>query len=85
MDFGKAELVNYPDLVDELLALVAQDAEELGCSEEIRKVRDIVADGNSADRQRNVYNSAIENGAEPEEAMRAVVDSLIEETISGLD
>ncbi len=48
-------------------------------------MRDVAADGNSADRQRNVYKSAVENGAEPEEAMRAVVDSLIEETISGLD
>ena len=85
MDFGKAELVKYPDLVDELLALVAKDAEELGCYEQIVKVRDIVADGNSADRQRSVYNSAIKSGADPEEAMRAVVDSLIEETVSGLD
>ncbi len=85
MDFGKAELVNYPDLVDELLALVAQDAEELGCSAEIVKVRDIAANGNSADRQRKVHQSAIDSGADAEEAMRAVVDSLIEETVSGLD
>lgn len=84
MDFGKAELVKYPDLIDELLALVARDAEELGCSEQIVKVRDIVADGNSADRQRNVYKSAVESGADSEEAMRTVVDSLIEETVSGL-
>jgi len=85
MDFGKAELVNYPDLVDELLALVAQDAEELGCSEEIVKVRNVIASGNSADRQRRVHKFAIDSGANPEEAMRAVVDSLIEETVSGLD
>jgi len=85
MDFGKAELVNYTDLVNELLALVAHDAGELGCSGEIEKLRDIAANGNSADRQRWVHKSAIDGGADPEEAMRAVVDSLIEETVGGLD
>lgn len=85
MDFGKAELVDYPDLLDELLELVAQDAEELGCSNEIVKLRDIVTDGNSADRQRAVFKSATDQGADHDEAMRAVVDSLIEETVSGLD
>ncbi|NNJ75684.1 MAG: carboxylate-amine ligase, partial [Anderseniella sp.] len=85
MDFGKAALVDYPDLLDELLELVADDAEELGCSKEIVKLRDIVASGNSADRQRAVFKSATDQGADHEEAMRAVVDSLIEETVSGLD
>lgn len=85
MDFGKAKLVDYPDLLDELLELVAQDAEELGCSKEIVKLRDIITSGNSADRQRAVFKAATDQGADHTEAMRAVVDSLIEETVSGLD
>ncbi len=85
MDFGKAELVDYPDLLEELLELVAPDAEQLGCSSDIVKLRDIIASGNSADRQRAVFKSAIAEGADETEAMRTVVDSLIEETVSGLD
>lgn len=85
MDFGKAKLVDYSDLLEELLELVAQDAEELGCSTEIVKLRDIVTSGNSADRQRAVLKAATDEGADDTEAMRAVVDSLIEETVSGLD
>ncbi len=85
MDFGKAELVDYPRLLDELLELVAVDAEHLGCSTEIAKLREIAAGGNSADRQRAVFKTAIDQGADEKEAMQRVIDSLIDETVSGLD
>ena len=85
MDFGKAELVDYKDLADELLALVAEDAIALGCDSEIQAIRTIARKGNSADRQREVHRRALECSADPTEAMRAVVDSLIAETVSGLD
>ena len=52
------------DLLDELLELVAHDAEVLGCSKEIVKLRDIITSGNSADRQRAVFKSATEQGAD---------------------
>ncbi len=85
MDFGKAELVDYAELLDELLELVAHDAEELGCSAEIVKLRNIISDGNSADRQRTVLKAAVDQGADQKEAMCTVVDSLIAETVSGLE
>jgi carboxylate-amine ligase len=85
MDFGKAELVKYKSLADELLELVADDAEILGCTREIGRIREIARNGNSADRQRGVYKEALEAGADSHEAMLAVVDSLIAETVSGLD
>ncbi len=85
MDFGKAELVDYKDLADELLALVAEDAIALGCDKEIQAIRTIARKGNSADRQREVHRRALECSADPTEAMRAVVDSLIAETVSGLE
>jgi carboxylate-amine ligase len=85
MDFGKAELVDYKDLVDELLALVAEDAEVLGCADELQAIRNIARKGNSADRQREVHRRALESSEDPAHAMRAVVDSLIAETVSGLD
>ena len=34
-DFGKGELVAFRDLVDELLGLLREDAEALGCLPEI--------------------------------------------------
>jgi carboxylate-amine ligase len=85
MDFGKAELVQYKSLADELVELVADDAEILGCTREIGRIREIARNGNSADRQRGVYKDALEAGADSHEAMLAVVDSLIAETVSGLD
>ena len=85
MDFGKAELVDYKDLVDELLALVAEDAEVLGCADALQAIRNIARKGNSADRQREVHRRALESSEDPAHAMRAVVDSLIAETVSGLD
>jgi carboxylate-amine ligase len=85
MDFGKAELVKYKSLADELLELVADDAEMLGCADEIQQIREIARKGNSADRQRAVYQKALDAGADAKEAMLAVVDSLIEETVAGLE
>lgn len=41
-DFGRAELVPFRDLIDELLGLVSEDARELGCSEEVEHARTIV-------------------------------------------
>ncbi len=85
MDFGKAELVGCPELLEELLELVSENAQELGCHKDLQGIRNIVADGNSADRQRRVFKAALEGGADQTEAMRILVDSLIEETVSGLD
>ena len=56
MDFGRGELVPFPDLVDELVDLVREDAEELGCFAEVEHARTIAARGTSADRQLEVFN-----------------------------
>jgi carboxylate-amine ligase len=69
-----------------LLELVADDAEMLGCSRmRFGRIREIARKGNSADRQRAVYQKALDAGADAKEAMLAVVDSLIEETVAGLE
>ena len=83
VDFGKGVLVPFEDLVEELIELVAPDAEALGCTTEIQHLRTICREGASADRQLAVYNQAIESGADPEEALRAVVNALIEDTLTG--
>jgi carboxylate-amine ligase len=79
-DFGKGELVAFRDLIDELIAMVQEDAEALDCLAEVEHARTIVARGTSADRQVAHFNRLVAEGAEPEEALRGVVDCLIAET-----
>ncbi len=84
VDLGKGVVVPYADLFEEILELTRVDAEEFGCVEEMQHGRDILARGTSAHQQLAVYAKATEAGAEPEEALRQVVDFLIEETVAGL-
>ena len=84
VDFGKGTLVPMADLVEEILELVAQDAVELGVRDEVRHARDIVREGTSAHRQLAIYEAALAAGAEEQEALEAVVDGLIEDTLYGI-
>jgi carboxylate-amine ligase len=79
-DFGRGELVSFRDLTDELLALVREDAEALGCWAEVEHARAIVAGGTSANRQIAHYNRLVTQGASHEEALKGVVDHLIAES-----
>jgi glutamate---cysteine ligase / carboxylate-amine ligase len=81
-DFGKGELVPFGDLVDELLAMVREDAETLGCWPEVEHARTIVERGTSADRQVACFSKLLAEGASREDALRGVVDHLIRETAS---
>jgi len=83
-DFGKGELVPYPQLLDEIIELVTPAAGELGCLTEVQSARGILDRGTSADRQLQAYEETIEAGGSPEEALAAVVDMLIEDTVIGL-
>jgi glutamate---cysteine ligase / carboxylate-amine ligase len=84
VDFGKGTLVPFASLVEELIELVAQDAVEFDVREELRHARDIIAEGTSADRQIAAYEGAIEAGASAHEALQAVVDELIADTLHGI-
>ena len=61
-DFGKGELVAFRDLVEELLVMLREDAEALGCTAEIEHARTIVARGTSADRQVALLRAACRRG-----------------------
>jgi carboxylate-amine ligase len=80
LDLGQQRIVPYSELLEELIALVREDAEALGCVAEIDRLREILARGTSAHRQLAVYDEAIRGGAAEAEALRAVVDWLVEET-----
>ncbi len=84
LDFGKGELVPFAELVDELIELLQRDAEALNCVAEVEHARTIVQRGTSADFQLATYRDALSQGASEHEAMKAVVDILIEETVAGL-
>jgi carboxylate-amine ligase len=79
-DFGKGELVPFQDLVEEILELIAEDATVLNCTTEVAHARTIVGGGTSADRQVSVFEGLIATGASREQALRSVVDHLINET-----
>jgi len=84
IDFAKGELVPFTDLLEEILELTAEDAEALGCTNEVAIVRDIIKRGTSAHRQLQVHAEAEADGNDPQACLRAVVDTLIEDTRSGL-
>ena len=82
IDFGKGALVPFGELVSELVELVRADAEALNCVAEVEHARTICERGTSADRQLAVYRSAIEAGATEDEALKAVVDALVADTLA---
>src|SRR5262249_48969753 len=81
-DLGKGELVPFGVLIEELIAMVSEDARALGCLAEIEHARTIVARGTSADRQVKCFGTALAAGRSREEALREVVDHLIAETLA---
>lgn len=84
LDLGKGQVAPVPDLVEELIELFTPDAERLGCLPNILHARKIATEGTSAERQRRVFAEAQQSGADREEALRAIVDHLITETLEGV-
>ena len=85
IDFGRGEMVPYPDLVDEIIELVREDAEHFGCVAEIEHARTIIARGTSAHWQVETYRAARAEGADEREALVRVVDMLVAKTLAGCD
>ena len=77
---GSGGRIDVADLVDELVTTLRDDARALGCEAQLARIPRIIAEGNSADRQEDVYRQAMLDGADSPEALRAVVDSVIAET-----
>ena len=84
VDFGRGEIVSCDKLQEELISLVYEDAEALGCVEEVEHTRRIVERGTSAHRQLRTYEKVIDAEGNRTEALNAVVDQLVSETASGL-
>ena len=84
IDLAKGRVVQFEDLLDELCSLVSEDARALGCEKEVSAVRDILTRGTSAHRQLKDYELQRASGSSVEDSLKAVVDTLIEDTAQGL-
>ncbi len=82
VDFGRSQIIPYPELLDEILELIQEDAEHFGCTQEIHHARTILERGTSAHAQLRAYHESIAAGANESEALKAVVDLLVSETVS---
>ena len=76
-------LVDVDDCVTELVADLREDARALECESEVAHIARIVREGSSADRQEDVYRQSMLDGSSEGEALRRVVDSIVEETERG--
>jgi carboxylate-amine ligase len=81
LDFGRGEVVPFTDLIDEAMELIQKDAEYFNCVEELNHIYTIIKDGTSAHRQVSTYVNAVNSKKDHDEALRMVVDELIEETL----
>ena len=84
VDFGRGAIVPYAGLLEEILTLVDPDARHFGCCGEVLHAREILARGTSADRQLAAFDRALAAGATRADALAAVVDWLIGETVQGV-
>jgi carboxylate-amine ligase len=85
VDFGKGSLVPFNELLEELIELVSHDAIEFDARDEVRHARTIASEGTSAVRQIKAYETALASGASEHEALQAVVDELIVDTLHGIE
>jgi carboxylate-amine ligase len=76
IDFGKEVEVETRSLIDELLAFVATETNELGSQREMEHIERICREGTGADRQLAAYQRSHD--------VKAVVDQIVAETYEGL-
>ncbi|MDX1614194.1 MAG: carboxylate-amine ligase [Candidatus Promineifilaceae bacterium] len=83
IDFGIEESVPFHILMEELLELLDDVVDEIGTRQDVEYIYTILEEGTSADRQIAVYEAA-GGDTNRREALKAVVDNLVEETGAGI-
>jgi glutamate---cysteine ligase / carboxylate-amine ligase len=84
IDLRGESITTSAALIDELLEIVGEDADDLRSTADIAHTRTILARGTSADRQLSVYQQKLDLGVTRPRALRMVVDQLIAETVNGI-
>lgn len=83
-DTMKGGRVDIADMVTRLVDDLSEDAQALGCENELRHILDTIREGAGADRQIDCYRLSLLDGATKEEALRSVVDMTLAETAAGI-
>lgn len=73
IDFEARRMVPFADILEGLLAMVAEDADALDCAAEVNHARTILARGTSAAQQVALYRQRRADGESRIEALRQVV------------
>jgi carboxylate-amine ligase len=81
VDIGGNGAVSVGEMLDQVIAQVHDDAEALGCLDEVMHCRTIVGEGTSADAQLAVFEQAQERSDTRGNALRAVTDWIAQETL----
>ena len=81
---GGAGRMDIEEYAISLVEGLAEDAQALGCEAELRHALELVRTGTGADRQIDHFRLRRLEGDSVEEALRAVVDLVVEETGSGI-
>jgi len=83
IDEASAAAIPLPELLQQLLAFVGEDADCLGCTGTLARLGQIMEQGTSAHAQLRIYNERRAAGASNQLALRAVVDWLATTTACG--
>jgi len=84
IDYGKRESVPMRLLGQELLDMVDDELDALGSRAALQTVQHILAQGTSSHRQLAVFHRCLDEGADENEALHAVVEHLRIETMQGV-
>jgi carboxylate-amine ligase len=82
VDLGQRVLKPWPLLITEFERILEPYAERLGCLDELQHLRTIYHRGTSAHSQISIYQDALDAGATEDEALKAVVQWLVKETVT---
>tara|TARA_R110002095_G_scaffold216556_1_gene214548 strand:+ start:1551 stop:2741 length:1191 start_codon:yes stop_codon:yes gene_type:complete len=80
IDFQLETNVDFSDLLQQWLAMIEPAANELGCRQETLHALTILSQGTSAHRQIQIYDQALSQGDNHDQAIMNVIDWLIAET-----
>jgi carboxylate-amine ligase len=81
IDLGRGNVIPCAELYEELIELVAEDAEALGCRNEIAHIRTILSRGTSAHRQLALHAKLMAAGQSADAAGYELVRRLAAESV----
>jgi carboxylate-amine ligase len=84
LDLAKGKLVEFQQLLEEILEQIGEDAAYFGCEAEVAHARTIIDRGTSAHQQVAVHEAALAAGRTEEQALQDVVSFLVKTTRAGI-